>query len=148
MDKLIILLIIIFLFLSCIGQNRELKQEINIDSLEIIDPVVSLPYEIKNRNQSVTLPETLGGKNMQGYAFIQLQISNNAEILETFIMKLSLKNWSNNKAIDYNVSQGSLPSNLNEYVRFFDEYCKKKIILEKRGKAQPKNIMQIRLTVE
>jgi hypothetical protein len=124
------------------------KQKTNIDALEIIDPIIEIPYEIKNINQPVTLPEKLGGKNVQGYVFIELLINDNSEILETTIIKLSLKNKNNNKTIEYNVSQGSLPSKLIRYYNFFDEYCKKKIILEKRGNPQLKNQVLIPLKVE
>jgi hypothetical protein len=148
MRKCQILSIIILSFLSCNGQDSEAKQKTNTDAPEIIDPIIEMPYEIKNINQSVTLPEKLGGKNVQGYVFIELLINDNSEILETTIIKLSLKNKNNNKTIEYSISQGSLPSKLIRYYSFFDEYCKKKIILEKRGNPQLNNQVLITLKVE
>ena len=148
MRKCQILSIIILSFLSCNGQDSEVKQKTNIGALEIIDPIIEIPYEIKNINQPVTLPEKLEGKDIQGYVFIELLINDNSEILETTIIKLFLKNKNNNKTIEYNVSQGGLPSKLIRYYSFFDEYCKKKIILEKRGNPQIKNQVLIQLKVE
>ena len=148
MRKCQILSIIILSFLSCNGQDSEVKQKTNIGALEIIDPIIEIPYEIKNINQPVTLPEKLEGKDIQGYVFIELLINDNSEILKTTIIKLFLKNKNNNKTIEYNVSQGGLPSKLIRYYSFFDEYCKKKIILEKRGNPQIKNQVLIQLKVE
>jgi hypothetical protein len=120
----------------------------NTDNVEIIDPVVELPYEITNFDQVITLSESLGGKDMQGYVILKLTINDKSEILETSIIGLSLGRKNENEIIEYDVSQGELPTNLRKYAIFFDEYCKKNLIIEKRYKPQPKNAMLMKVNIE
>lgn len=132
---------------SNMNQNKE-----NTSNIEIIDPITEIPYTVKYDNKTITLPENLGGKNVQGYAFIELVIDNKVGILETSITKLSLSDKNKNKIIEYNISQGKLPPDLKKYAIFFDDYCKKEIILEKRQTSQLTNLtqfkLQLRLNIE
>lgn len=121
---------------------------IKAQDTEIIDPIVEVPYEIKNEKLFLKLPDSLGGKNIQGQVYIQLVINDSSKIIETTILKIFLKNKKNKKIIEYNFLQGKIPAKLNRYAIFFDKYCKKEIIIVKRHKPNPKNVMYIKLNIE
>lgn len=149
-NTLLLLLIISLLILSCNVQNIKKARRPNTDtnSVEIHDPIILAPYTIKNTEQSVTLPDTIGGKNLTGYVVIKLLINNHSEILETSILKLYIVDVLDNEIMRYDISDANLPIDLNKYAKFFDTYCKEKLIIEKTGTPNRKNVIMISLKIE
>lgn len=140
-----LLIYISLLLLSCSHQVNSLQRSKNDN---IIDPVIMPPYRLILKNNHISLPDSLGGKNAHGYVYIKLVINENKKIIQSTIMKLFIIN--NQEKINYDISEGYLPYELNSYADYLDTYCKENIIIEKNDEVKPEreNIMYIKIKIE
>lgn len=94
MIRILNIILICFVFVcSCKAQKA---------TDEYIDPVSPSPYKVVRESSSITLPDSLGGKEYSGSAFIQGMINDSALKAQFVrIMKLNIENIKGENVINF-----------------------------------------------
>jgi hypothetical protein len=102
------------------------------EPVKIVDPIISMSYEIVRDSIFSVLPDSLGGSNVNGLVVVRVTINaTDLRILELEIKKIKLTNTELKKII-INYPSNLIDSNkLNSYYPFLYEYCRKIKIIEK-----------------
>lgn len=139
----LIFLVFAFTLLSCRAQQNE-KLKNNKRNNEIVDIFYSNPYEIICNNEcNITLPDSLGGTNLNGYAGIEIIIDDNSNIIELKVIRLNLVNINTKEnfidfhRLEENVSD--YPYYIKRYISFIKMYMNNTIQVKKIGVPNKKN---------
>lgn len=151
MNKLIIIIWILSLSLSCQGQINKKEDKSNgtlsDSSIGIIDPIEPMPYSIERDTMYHSLPDSLGGKQVKGLAVLMININKYGKIQDFRIVKLTL--YKNEKEIinfwsgtSYSLAKKDYPSNVLRYYSFIKSYVDSlKITRANNIKPKQKNII-------
>jgi hypothetical protein len=148
--RLLFLLGLVFMVIqsSCKGQkNNKKKNERIKDSTEeiIVDPIEKMAFEIKRDTVPIVLPDSLGGKIVNGWTALKLEIDKNGIIKNFEIIRLFLKKGSE-ILMDYsNVSvKNKYPDKIKPYYHYLSEHVKRiKIIPSSNVHPKTINIMYV-----
>lgn len=131
MNKLNIIIWILSLLLSCQGQIKKNQGKANGTLLDTsiinIDPIEPMPYVVERDTMYHSLPDSLGGKEVNGMAVLKLNINKDGKIQDFSIIKLSIfKNekeiinyWCNTCGF---LPKKDYPSNVLRYYLYLKAY--------------------------
>lgn len=128
MNKVRYLICLVFsICLACSGQP--LRKNQSKYGNEIIDPVEHLPFEIGRKSNSVSLPDSLGGKKITGLSVIHLYISK-ATVVDSFKIVKLLTYKDGKEVINY-YPGNTVNAEIERFYPFLSSYIKKDLLIKK-----------------
>ena len=137
----IVAMLIIITGSSC--QSQSVKR-IGTDTT-IIDPVEPVPFDVRVKKPSVILPDSLGGENTTGMAFLKLYINGNAGIDSFEVSRLLTKTY-NKVIIDYYKGQMEYPD-LQRFYPFLLKFLNNDVEIRKNKYFMPDTTTVMNLMV-
>ena len=132
----ILFVFVTVIFHSCTGQERESKEQ-------IIDPIESVPFDVKRGSIFLSLPDSISAKKVTGTTALELFINSTGKVEGFNIIKFSLmikedtliNYFGNSTKIK---DQGSYPEKVQSYYSLLSDYVRDIEITKRQGVAPQK----------
>jgi hypothetical protein len=141
MKKLQYIILFCFLVKLCFAQDSsQINSTVSGDTTQ---PA----YVLASHDSIIHIPDSAGVQSLHGYAYLLLYVDDNSTIYEVSIVKIALSD-GNKPVIKYISGKKYVSGNLEHYSRFFDEYCRKILKVEKTGTPKKQNALTVRFIVQ
>lgn len=138
-------LLVGFFEAACVGQSVNNKKRKTDTGNVIMDPIEVMPFHIYRPNMFVRLPDSLGGKDMKGFAVLNLYINRNA-IVDSFVIVKLQTSRNRQNVIDYFKAQ-PMNASVRRYYPFMAEYIKKEVKIKNVPNVKPDEVTLMNLIV-
>lgn len=101
----------------------------------IIDPTLTPYFVLDRESPFIVLPNTLGGKNVMGFAGMTITLNSSGEILNIELKKLKL---SGKVTLSYQSSQGQKNNTVRKYEAFLKKCVSQLKIIKTDNRKPPK----------
>jgi hypothetical protein len=92
----------------------------------IIDPFIDIPFDIKK--PELFIPDSLGGKNLQGKIILQIEVDSSGTVLNHKIMALVVSDSIGKININYKYSGDNDKKKVGKFNQFINEFRSKLLI--------------------
>lgn len=129
--KYIVLLTFCFIFIKCNSQTDDMKGELN-EPINILSPAT--PFNLKRDNIFSSLPDSLGGSKVDGFAILTVYIDSSSILRGFEIVKLKIKqkcegdiilNFVNEKTEQKPFLKEDYPKEVGKYYNVIKDYIDK-----------------------